>query len=72
MNNVSVGYQSNKSVSFQKCGLNEIIVSRNGLPFAGCPLSTTDKKRNYYNTLKALDFVFNNSHGISLGNYQNH
>ena len=29
-------------------------------------------KRFYYNTLEALDFVFNNSHGISLANYHNH
>ena len=32
----------------------------------------TDNKRIYYNTLEALDFVFNNSHGISLANYHNH
>ena len=35
-------------------------------------MSTTDNKRIYYNTLEALDFVFNNSHGISLANYHNH
>ena len=35
-------------------------------------MSTTDNKRIYYNTLEALDFVFNKSHGISLANYHNH
>ena len=45
---------------------------RNGLPIADTPISTTDNKKNYYNTLEALDFVFNNSHGISLANYSNH
>ena len=32
----------------------------------------TVHKRLYYNTLEALDFVFNNSHGISLADYHNH
>ena len=45
---------------------------RNGLPIGGTPISTTVNKRIYYNTLEALDFVFNNSHGISLANYSNH
>ena len=35
-------------------------------------MSTTDNKRIYYNTLEALDFVFNNSHGISLADYHHH
>ena len=35
-------------------------------------MSTTDNKRINYNTLEALDFVFNNSHRISLANYHNH
>ena len=56
----------------QKIQLNEIIDYRNGLPLAGTPLSMTDTKRINYNTLEALDFVFNNSHGISLANYHNH
>ena len=57
---------------YQKNSAKEIIVYRNGLPIAGTPVSTTDNKRMYYNTLEALDFVFNNSHGISLENYHNH
>ena len=56
---------------YHKLQLNEIILHRNGLPIAGTPVSTTDNKRKYYNTLEALDFVFNNSHGISLVNYHN-
>ena len=35
-------------------------------------MSTTDNKRIHYNTLEALDFDFNNSHGISLAKYHNH
>ena len=45
---------------------------RNGLPIAGTPISTSDNKRIYYNTLEALDFVLNNGHGISLLKYDNH
>ena len=43
-------------------GLNEIIVYRNGIPIAETPISTSDNKRIYYNTLEALDFVLNTSH----------
>ena len=55
----------------QKINLRKIIVYRNGLPIAGTPISTLDNKKIYYNSLEALDFVFNNSHGISLANYNN-
>ena len=56
----------------QKIQLNEIIDFRNGLAIAGTPVSTTDNKRIYYNTLEALDFVLKISHGISFASYQNH
>ena len=52
--------------------MNEIIVYRNGLLIAGTPISTSDNKRIFYNTLEALDFVLNTSHGISLANYDSH
>ena len=46
---------------------------RNGLPIAGTPISTSDKKLINYNTLDALIFVLNTSHGISHAiNYDNH
>ena len=35
-------------------------------------MSKTDNKRINYNTLETLDFVFNNSQGISLAKYRNH
>ena len=55
----------------QKINLRKIIVYRNGLNIAGTPISTLDNEKIYYNSLEALDFVFNNSHGISLANYNN-
>ena len=66
-----LGLNSIKSVSLSKVCLQEIIVYQKGLPIDGCPVSTTDNKRLYYNTLGAPDFVFNKSHEINLANYHN-
>ena len=71
-NTAYMGTNRTKPFHYQKFQLNEIIVYQNGLPLAGTPVSTTDNKRIYYNTLEILDFVFDNSHGISLANYRNH
>ena len=71
-NTVYLGTNRTNPFHYQNFQLIEIIVYRNGLPIAGTPVSTTDNKRIYYNTLEALDFVFNNSHGNSLANYHNH
>ena len=71
-NTAYLGTNRTNPFRYQKFQLNEIIVYRNDLPIAGTPVSTTDNKRIYYNTLEALDFVFNNDHGINLANYHNH
>ena len=71
-NTAYLGANRTNPFHYQKFQLNEIIVYRNGLPIAGTPVSTTDNKRIYYNTLEALDFVFNNSHRINSANYHNH
>ena len=71
-NTAYLGTNRTNPFHYQKLKLNEIIVYRNSLPIAGTPVSTTDNKRIYYNTLEALDFVFNNSHGVKLANYHNH
>ena len=60
-NTAYLGTNRTNPFHYEKLQLNEIIVYRNGLPIAGTPVSTTDNKRIYYNTLEALDFVFNNS-----------
>ena len=72
INEAYLGTNRANPFHFQKFALNEIIVYRNGLPIAGSPISTSDNKRIYYNTLEALDFVLNTIHGISLANYDNH
>ena len=71
-NTAYLGTNRTNQFHYQKFQLNEIIVNRNCLPFAGTPVSAAHNKRIYYNTLEALDFVFNNSYGISLANYHNH
>ena len=69
INEAYLGTNRTNPFHYQKFGLNEIIVYRNGLPIAGTPVSTSDNRRIYYNTLEALDFVLNTSHGISLANF---
>ena len=71
INEAYLGTNRTNAFHYQKFELNEIIVYRNGLPIAGTPISKSDNKRIYYNTLEALDFVLNTSHGISLANYDN-
>ena len=72
INEAYLGTNRTNPFHYQIFGLNEIIVYRNSLPIAGTPISTSDNKRIYYNTLEALDFVLNTSLGISLANYDNH
>ena len=72
INEAYLGTNGTNPFPYQKFGLNEIIVYRNGLPIAETPISTSDNKRNYYNTLEALDFVLNTSLGIRLASYDNH
>ena len=71
INEAYLGTNRTNPFHYQKFGLNEIIAHRNGLPIAGIPISTSDKK-NHYNTLEALDIVLNTSHGISPADYDNH
>ena len=56
---------------YQKFGLREITISRNGFATTGAPMSTTDNKRLYFNSMSALAFV-ENGHGISLSEFANH
>ena len=69
INEAFLGTSRTNPFHYQNFGLNEIIVYRNGLLIAGTLISTTDNKRFIYNTLVALEFVLNTSHGISRANY---
>ena len=41
------------------------------LATAGSPMSTTDNKRLYYNSMSAISYV-ENGHGIPLSEFANH
>lgn len=56
---------------YQKFGLQEIVIYRNGLPVAGTPISTQDDRRLYYNTINALAFR-KSTHSITLSDFPNH
>ena len=49
----------------------QIYIYRNGLPVADSPISTSDDKRLYFNTISDLAYI-DNGHGISLTDYPNH
>lgn len=56
---------------YEKSGLREITVYRNGFAIVGTPLSTVDDKRLYFNSMGALAYM-DDGHGITLGEYPNH
>ena len=66
-----IGTNTLNPFSYRKFDLNEIIIYRNGFATAGTPMSTTDNKRLYYNSMAALAYV-ENGHGISLTDFPEH
>ena len=44
INEAYLGTNRTNPFHYQKFGLNEILVYRNGLPIAGTPISTSDNK----------------------------
>ena len=66
-----IGTNTLNPFSYQKFDLNEIIIYRNGFATAATPMSTTDDKRLYYNSMAFLAYV-ENGHGISLTDFPEH
>ena len=66
-----IGTNTANPFHYQKFGLREITIYRNGFATAGTPMSTTDNKRLYYNSRSALAYV-ENGHGIPLSEFANH
>ena len=66
-----IGTNNVNPFNYQKFGLREITVFRNGLATADTPMSTVDNKRLYYNSMSALAYV-ENGHGIPLSEFSNH
>ena len=56
---------------FQKFDLEQIYIYRNGLPVADSPISTTDNKRLYFNTISDPAYI-DNGHAKILSDYPNH
>ena len=56
---------------FQKFDFEQIYIYGNGLPVADSPISTTDNKCLYFNTISDLSYI-DNGHGISLSDSTNH
>ena len=59
-----IGTNTANPFHYQKFCLREITIHRNGFATAGTPMSTTDNKRLYYNSMSALAYV-ENGHGMS-------
>ena len=70
-NEAFLGNNMQNPFHFQKFDLEQIYICRNGLPVADSPISTTDNKRLYFNTISDLAYI-DNGHGISLPDYPNH
>ena len=66
-----VGNHRQNPFHYQKFDLSEISICRNGLPIADSPISTSNIKRLYFNTLSDLAYV-DDGHGISREDYPNH
>ena len=66
-----IGTNTANPFHYQKFGLIEITIYRNGFATAGTPMSTTDNKKLYYNSMTALAYV-ENGHGIPLSESANH
>ena len=70
-NTAFIGSNTTNPYHYRKFDLRSITIYRNGIPVAGTPLSTTDNKRIYFNSLSALAFV-EGGHGIPLHNFNDH
>ena len=70
-NEAFLGNNRKNPISFRKFDLEQIYIYRNGLPVADSPISTSEDKRLYFNTISDLVYI-DNGHGISLTDYPNH
>ena len=68
-NEVFLGNNRQNPFHFQKFDLEQIYIYRNGLPVADYPISTTDNKSLYFNTISDLAYI-DKGQGISLSDYQ--
>ena len=67
-NEAFLGNNRQNPFNFHKFDLEQIYIYRNDLPVADSPISTSDDKRLYFNTISDLAYI-DNGHGISLTEY---
>ena len=70
-NEAFLGNNRQNPFNFRKFDLERIYIYRNGLPVTDSPISRSDDKRLYFNTISDLAYI-DNGHGISLTDYPNH
>ena len=70
-NKAFIGTNRTNPFHYQKFGLEQVTLRRNGLPIASTPIITQDHKRLFFNTLSALCLLHCRL-GITLDNYQQH
>ena len=71
-NRAYLGTNRTTPFHYQKFGVSQIFIYRNGLPIVGTPISTVSNQRLYFNTLETLDFLDKGGSAISLSDYRNH
>ena len=70
-NEAFLGNNRRNPFHFRKFDPEQIYIYRNGLPVADSPISITDEKRLYFNSISDLAYI-DNGHGISLTDYPSH
>ena len=72
-NQAYLGTNQTNPFHYQAFNLCEPFINRNGLTIVGTPISKTQCKWTYFNTIEALGFPQKGTgHGIPLGDYDNH
>ena len=70
-NEAFLGNNRQNPFNFRKFDLDQIYIYRNDLSVADSPISTSNDKRLYFNTISDLAYI-DNGPGISLTDYPNH
>ena len=72
-NQAYLGTNRTNPFRYRPFNLSEVTIYCNGLTIVGTHISKTRRKRFYFNTIEALDFLQKGTgHGIPLGDYDNH
>ena len=70
-NGTFVGSPTTNPYQYKKFGLRSITITRNGYPMLGSPIDVSTNERIYFITFNSLAYG-DNSHGISLADFEKH